>query len=119
MAKAKTYKAPFDASGNLLHYPQTRYHYNRETGERWEEGPEWREVVPFPAVLKYEGFARGRSAAYFLWKDADGRQYPMFLADMDTFLKREYANGPTMAMWIVCKRGANYGIRLAEDKDLP
>lgn len=119
MGKPKTYKAPFDASGNLLHYPQTRYHYNRETGERWEEGPEWREVVPFSKTLRYKTFERGRSAAYFIWEDLEGRTYPMFLADLDTLLKHGYANTSILTMWIVCKRGQNYGVRLVEERDLP
>lgn len=117
MGKPKTYQAPFDVDGNLMHYPHTRWRYNQETGERREVKPEWREVVPFPKTLKYKGYARGYSAAYFLWEDADGHVYPMFLTDLDTLLKHGYTNSVIMGLWIVCKRGQNYGIRLAEEKD--
>ena len=119
MGKPKPYKAPFGPKGDLQHYPTPWWEANLSTGERVRHAPEWREVASFPMVLRYKGYARGRSAAYFLWEDADGHEYPMFLADLDTFLKRGYMNGPVMAIWIVCKRGANYGIRLANDKDLP
>lgn len=117
MGKPKTYQAPFDASGNLLHYPITRYRFDRDTGERTSEGPEWREVVPFAKTLKYKTYARGYSAAYFIWEDADGHTYPMFLTDLDTLLKHGYTSSAIMGLWIVCKRGQNYGIRLVNDKD--
>lgn len=115
MSKPKTYKAPFDVDGNLMHYPLTR--------RRWtdngpvETKPEWREVVPFPMTLRYKGYARGYSAAYFLWEDAEGHEYPMFLTDLDNILKLGYAGSTIVTMWIVCKRGQNYGIRLVNDKD--
>lgn len=117
MGKPKTYQAPFDAKGNLLHYPITRYRFDRDTGERTEEGPEWRPVEPFAKTLQYTGFARGYSAAYFLWKDADGHTYPMFLTDMDAVLKTGLSPTALIGLWIVCKRGQNYGIRLVTDRD--
>jgi len=117
MGKPKTYEAPFDADGNLLHYPITRYRFDRSTGERTSEGPEWRKVKPFPLTLKYSGYARGYSAAYFLWEDADGHKYPMFLMDMDAVLKAGFTFPVVMGLWIVCKRGQNFGIRLATEKD--
>lgn len=115
MAKLKTYKAPYDRNGNLMHYPETQWWYDEETQQRHDALPEWRVPEPMKAVLVYEGYARGRSAAYFMWRHATtGTRYPMFMTDLDAMLRaRTIPIQGVHATWIECKRGSNYGIRVA------
>lgn len=115
MAKLKTYKAPYDRNGNLMHYPETQWWYDEETQQRHDAPPEWRVPEPMRAVLVYEGYARGRSAAYFMWRHSTtGTRYPMFMTDLDAMLRaRTIPIQGVHATWIECKRGSNYGIRVA------
>lgn len=111
----KTYQAPYDVKGSLQHYPQGWWVVHPPTGERTFTGPYWRDPRPFRAVLVYEGYARGRSAAYFMWRHATtGARYPMFMTDLDEMLRtRTIPIQGVHATWIECKRGQNYGIRVA------
>lgn len=113
--KAKTYKAPYGPKGDLQHYPQTWWTGQFGTGERELHQPHWRVPAPFRAVLVYEGYARGRSAAYFMWRHSiTGTRYPMFMTDLDEMLRtRTIPLQGVHATWIECKRGQNYGIRVA------
>lgn len=115
MAKPKAYKAPYDRNGNLMHYPETQWWYDEETQQRHDAPPEWRVPEPMKAVLVYEGYARGRSAAYFMWRHSTtGTRYPMFMTDLDAMLRaRTIPIQGVHATWIECKRGSNYGIRVA------
>lgn len=112
-SKPKAYKAPYDRNGNLMHYPETQRWYDDE--QRHEAPPEWRTPEPMRAVLVYEGYARGRSAAYFIWRHSiTGTRYPMFMTDLDEMLRtRTIPQVGVHATWIECKRGSNYGIRVA------
>lgn len=108
--------APFDPDGNLMHYPQRTY----ASGSDYVAGasayiePEWHEVVEWHGELHLEEMQRGRSAAYFIWKDAFGRSYPMFMTDMlDVAQKSAIEYGTCKATWKYVKRGQNYGIALA------
>lgn len=103
-------QAPYDTHGNLLHFPGYSYHSTQ---------PEWRDVVPFDATLTFNGQHRGRSAAYFEWLDADGRKWPMFMTDIGDLLQAATIDlGVVSARWTVQKRGQNYGVRLATDRDV-
>lgn len=97
-------RAPFDTNGNLMHHPRS---YDQDLGEM-------REDKPFRATMTYTGFERGRSAAYTMWKDQDGKTYPMFLADLHVILPL-LNKGYLTTMWRVAKRGQNFGIKLAQD----
>lgn len=128
MAKAKIAYAPFvppssertaysQPPGSLLEYawtypPGDRYHDATDPDPRIE----WRKVEAWNATMSIEGIERGRSAARFIWRDADGRTFPMFMIDMLEVVKRG-VNG-TAAWWIVQKRGQNYGIRLATQEEI-
>lgn len=115
MAK-KTYQAPYDRNGNLMHYPETQWWY--ENDERHYAPPTWRDPAPFTARLTYQGYKRGRSAAYFQWVDENGRTFPMFLTDIDDILRtRELGPDGITATWVECKRGQNYGLRLASAEE--
>lgn len=98
-------KAPYDKSGNLLHYPmRTRYD---------DPDPnDWRPNIPFTAALTLTGTRRGRSAAYFTWEDSDGHEFPMFITDVAGLLRETTVTNATVcAVWTVAKRGTNYGVR--------
>jgi hypothetical protein len=111
MTRARTWDpkkpvVPLADDGGLLHYPEP---WRGFTWERWH---------PFRDGLRLEHFARGRSAAYAVLSDEDGRTFPMMLADLEDFMKRgSIVRGrltpPLGLTWTVRKRGQNYGIRLA------
>ena len=110
---AKKPVAPFGPAGDLQHYPEsTGYGDNRR-------GPEWRDVRPWSTTLTLVGYARGRSAAYFLLKDKQGHTYPMMLSDFtDLVMTRTSAAGVFSGWWAVKKRGQNYGIQAIERPSL-
>jgi hypothetical protein len=98
-------KAPIAPDGSLLHYPIS---YDDHA---------MKEVPPFCARLTLTGSLRGRSAAYFMWKDETGASFPMFLSDMTDLLNNgSVVKGVAAEQWQICKRGANYGIRRVKDQ---
>lgn len=101
---------PFDRDGNLQHYPLGQGYGAERTG------PSWRAVPPWTGVLTLKGYSRGRSAAYAVFVDAHGFEYPMMLSDFVELVKeRTLAHGDVYARWALAKRGQNYGIRLAKE----
>lgn len=102
MAKG-VYQLPF-RDGALLHYPD----YPTTTIN-------WCDNHTMSATLTFQGFERGRSAAYAIWQTGDGKPWPMFLKDLGDVLARcDVRKASVTALWTFCKRGANYGIRLAD-----
>lgn len=62
--------------------------------------------------LEYDGYSRGRSAAYFNFKSKkDGRGYTFFLTDFEDIIK-EMEQGVVSGVFTFCKRGANFGCKL-------
>jgi hypothetical protein len=59
--------------------------------------------------------SRGRSAAYFNWKNTlTGETMPMFMSGMlDLAQRGVITQGLVFGTWKVVKRGSNYGIALA------
>lgn len=123
-AKSKVTEAPYTENGDLMHFPENSYDYSDavrlETGYGWEVPPrtvtpDWRPNVPFAKTLRLVETRRGRSAAYFIWHDEDGREFPMFISDMLGLVQSgvAIAGGTVTTRWMVTKRGANYGIRHA------
>ncbi|GAA0918627.1 hypothetical protein [Nonomuraea longicatena] len=105
-------EAPYDQHGNLMHYPQDDHRRNPETGAYAVVPPDWRPITEFTATLTMTGRRRGWSAAYFMWTDQDGHEWPMFLADLDHLIRSAtIANGVVTGTWTVGKRGANFGVR--------
>jgi hypothetical protein len=96
---------PVADDGSLHHFPQRR------------GGLNWQPWEPPTGALTFEGFERGRSAAYAIFRSRDGRTFPMFLSDLEKVLLSEAGliAGETdpFATWTVRKRGQNYGIGLA------
>ncbi len=104
--KKKEWKVPFSSDGSLFHYCSAK--------EENSPGVQWRDSeIVFDAVLHFQGYCRGRSAAYFMFKNkATQATYPMFLTDMEDILKnRIIALGMIGGRWKAVKRGSNYGIK--------
>jgi hypothetical protein len=128
-AKTKVDEAPFIQDGSLMHFPENRTDYSNavrlEVGYGWKVppvviGPDWRPNLPFVAALRLASTCRGRSAAYFIWQDDAGREFPMFISDMLALIQGGtiVAGRKVTAHWIVTKRGANYGIRIATNREV-
>ena len=120
MRKTTVKVAPFDHRGNLLHWVSKES--ERYRGEFLQPGQpgyvEWRANDPFAGTLTLSGMESGMSAKYVIWKADDGRSFPMFVKDLVDFICRHKGtvdNGIVHARWMVSKRGANYGIRLAKE----
>jgi len=79
--------------------------------------PTWVENCEFEAVLEFQGFCRGRSAAYAEFLDlSEGVKYTMFLKDLDELIKnRDISWGQVHSIFTFCKRGQNYGIKLVKE----
>lgn len=126
MAKPKKFLVPFTKQGALLHYADEREHawYRRNAEEhdeplpRWIADIEWKENTPFYKTLYIDGHQRGRSAAYFIWKDTSNNEFPMFMTDITDLIRGgrvEY--GIVSGWWNVAKRGQNYGVRFISEKE--
>lgn len=74
---------------------------------------EWRRNEPFEDALVLHEMYRGMSSARFIWVDAAGHEYPMFMSDVLDLMvdARGVAGAVASGWWIVVKRGQNYGIR--------
>lgn len=101
---------PVDKDGNWLAYPDFRT-------------ASWEAVRPFFAQLTIDGMETGRSAKRVIFKDANGKKYPMFVADLVKGIQKgTFAITPTdgggvvSAWWTATKRGANYGIQATKDR---
>lgn len=112
--------APYGPNGSLQSYPSDAY-VPRPDGSGYDRLPvDWRPIEPFVARLQVVGFERGRSAARLIWADEEGRTYPMFMHDIAATLGViSMLRGRTTPLrWVVVKRGANYGIKLADDEQV-
>jgi hypothetical protein len=121
--KSGVTEAPYDRDGNLCHHESDGGWFETveptSPGQRdWvAHGPEWRPVAEFMATLAYDGYSRGRSAAYTWWTDTrTGSRYPMFMTDLDEVLSSGLMRGMVFTgRFTVVKRGRNYGIKLLGD----
>lgn len=77
---------------------------------------DWRPNAVFTAPMTLVDMHRGRSAAKFIVKDDAGHTYYLFMKDFMELLQRHSMRaGRTPPLkWQYCKRGANYGIQVAE-----
>lgn len=60
------------------------------------------------ATLAYAGFARGRSAAYFVFRTQEGHGVTVFLKDFEAMIPH-MVNGVVAGTFTYVKRGQNYG----------
>lgn len=101
----KIYKGdiPFSKiNGNQLHYPEFNH--------------EMRENFIFEDVLKFDGYSRGRSAAYLNFiKKSDGKKVSVFLTDFVEGIVPNMIKGTVKGKFTFCKRGANFGCKRLDD----
>ncbi len=120
-------QVPVSSNGGIQHFPLREWVPNPEYDPSLPYQPgtgpwsmsiprevDWKDVGQFFAVLKLQGLHRGRSAAFFWWKDeSTGATYPMFMVDLVDLLRRKSVYlGVAAAHWQPQKRGENYGIRM-------
>ena len=99
-------KAPFSADGSLLNYVSPS-----------DRGAQWRDAdTPVELTLTFQEFQRGRSAANAIWKDVQGRQYSMFLIDLQALILTGVPTKSVTGKWVFAKRGQDYGIKLFQPK---
>lgn len=99
-----SYKIPFNEYGMI------RYEHDGHLfAERWEEN------YQFEDIITYEGYARGRSAAYFFFKGTNDERYYVFLTDFDLMIPF-MVKGTVKGKFTFTKRGKNYGIKLLEGR---
>ncbi len=109
MSKSSVTHAPFDPSGNLMHWAPPR-------SDMYGERIEWRPNVPFEADLTIAGMESGRSAKYVVLEDGDGHRYSMFVTDLlDALRTQDGVRDGRFGCrrWIVAKRGQNFGVKVA------
>ena len=106
-------KVPISADGGIQHYPEKSWGYDEADRRSFSIDVKWDDIDTFQAFLVLEGLERGRSAAYFWWKDRDSdATYPMFMKDMVELLKYgQVYHGTVFGKWAPAKRGENYGIK--------
>lgn len=74
----------------------------------------WEENKPFRAVLEFQRFERGRSAAHAIYAKADDPSWEvtMFLSDLEDVIARGFAPLRLTGRFEHVKRGQNYGVKL-------
>lgn len=115
---AEQWKVPFDRQGNQLEFG------GYKGGEWWvgADHVEMRDNEEFQDTLVYEGYRRGRSAAFFLWRRFQAQTtVTMFMSELDRLLREGKLQpgvgnlGCTVTgRWHFTKRGANYSVSLLE-----
>jgi len=107
MTKPPVYQVPFDRSGALMHWADSR-----KSAYTSDKAAEWRDPEPFQATLRVIGIQRGRSAAYFRLADDLARCWPMFMKEILELVQVAVINqGTVEGWWIPVKRGQNFGLR--------
>lgn len=112
--RERYFRGQWDAAARLMDYI-----------DDWGKEIHWAWAEDFEAVLAFDGYYRGRSAAGFWWRDTEtGVYYPMFMRDAELLLKfgpstagsglAQTTGEPVRvtATWRFIKRGSNYGIQV-------
>ena len=102
----KNYQIPFDDQGNQQHYPSNIYRDGKIIGPVFKDNEE------FEDALIYDGYSRGRSAAYFNFeRKSTGTNVTVFLTDFEDMIPI-MVNGGITGRFTYTKRGQNYGVKL-------
>src|SRR6187402_2245793 len=107
MTKQKLYTGPvpFEPNGSIPNWT-----YDRPDDDCSKVI--WREnVQPFPAILRFDGFSRGRSSANFTLSEGAAK-YEMLSNDLLAAIQSgvKIEGGSISGTFAVKKRGANYSI---------
>ena len=96
------YQIPYTKHGDQRHYP-----------EEWCGGLVWRDNEVFEDTLTFDGYMRGRSAAYLVFKRASsGTTVVVFLSDFEAMVPA-MVRGEIVGRFTFTKKGQNYGCKLA------
>lgn len=99
-SKIKKFTAPFTENGSLCSWEGDRHHEIRDVSQ------------PFPALLSYMHYCKGRSAVNFYFVDEKGAVFPMFLSDfVDMVVGENMVERKVHGLWKVVKKGTNYGVQ--------
>lgn len=106
MAKAKTgvYDIPFDKNGDQLHWADQRY----------DHGVAWKPNEEFSDALRFDSYGRGQSAAYFIFRNANGQSRIMFMTDLSDAMPH-IVRGILTGTFTYVKRGRNFGVRFLSE----
>ena len=100
--KKGDYQIPFNSKGDQLHYPELQ----------WVKGSPvlatMKDNFVFEDTLKFDGMARGRSAAYFYFTRSTGTKVVVFMTDLCEMMPY-LVNGEISGKFTFTKRGQNYG----------
>lgn len=109
--KKSIYQVPYNVKGDLLHHASFGY--------STIDTVIWKNNDIFECALTLDSFERGRSAAYYFFKNDNGCLFPMFLVDLEHLLFRTtIKNGRVEnGVWSVKKRGQNYGVRFLTENE--
>lgn len=95
-------RVPFDGNGRMVSAPE------------WGMRLSWELATPFQATLRFDHWNRMRGSgvnAAFV-DDRTGREYVVFLRDLEDLLRRRViAKGAVRGTWTYVKRGRCYGVR--------
>lgn len=74
----------------------------------------WEDNKPFRAILEFQRFERGRSAAHAIYAKADDSTWEvtMFLTDFEDVVKRGLIPSRLTGRFEYVKRGTNFGVKL-------
>ena len=114
--KPKTHyvgKIPFDEDGSMKPYVAT---YSNGTCDKTI----WKDNFVFTAVMKIDGYGRGRSSATFDLLDMKTNlRYSVFMQEMFAILQNCHIesgiitkDGDYACDWTFCKRGTNFSLKL-------
>ncbi|NEI70991.1 hypothetical protein GR212_15535 [Rhizobium lusitanum] len=102
-SKKGNYKIPFNAAGDQQHYPEMEW----VSGKRVESV--MKDNFVFDDTLKFDGTARGRSAAYFYFvRSSTGTRVTVFMKEFSEMMPH-LIRGSISGKFTFIKRGENYG----------
>jgi len=117
VSKKPSYQVPHYPDGSIPDYVR-----HGATNGGWGNDPKlaitWRDPAPFDARLSFTCFSRGRSAAHALMFSETGARFTVFLTDLSEMIRdARWCGGLLAARFMPCKRGQNYGVRLAKEEE--
>jgi hypothetical protein len=104
MSRKGDYPIPFTRNGTQLNY-----------ADRYMTGVVWLENHAVETTISFVRWERGRSAAHAIFEREDnGKEVTVFLSELEPMLQT-MVRGKVKGRFTFGKRGANYGMRLADE----